>query len=502
MRSSTSRPVLLVAALAIVLCVAPARAARGVTRYVDCSAATSGDGSRRSPWNDLATANATALAPGDRLLLRRGATCAGPLAPTAAGSSEQPVQIGAYGAGPRPRVAGDEQDAVLLRNTSHTILRDLEVTNSGAEARRRGVHVVADGQLVEDVTVRGLYVHDVDGDLAKDSGGSAGIQVDVSGGGRFDGLVIERNRIADVSRSGIFVVAGSGTRPLAGEPWPGASTNVVVRSNRITRTGGDGIVAIGTVGAVLEDNVVSTGNLRGHDFTQPDRVCNAGIWTFDANDTLIQRNEVFDMRFSGCDGTGFDVDYAQDGTIVQYNYSHDNEGGFILLCTDDQPRRAEVRFNLSVDDGFAVTTSPCKFPSIGGYEGVRFYNNTIVGRNPLLGFQDHPTGTLFDAQHLEFHDNLFVARPPVTSPFPCGARCSHNLFFGMPPQGTDVIAADPRFVAPTRHGNGRRRVGMGFRLRRGSPAIGAGVAIPDSVSRDYFERAFDPAAPSIGMHQP
>lgn len=496
-----TRPLVLLT-LSFALCAGFASAAHAVTRYVDCSAPTSGDGSRLTPWNGLATANAAALAPGDRLLLRRGTVCAGPLAPIAAGSEQQPVRIGAYGSGARARIDATSEDAVLLRNTSHTVVRDLEVTNAGPEARRRGVHIVADGQVVRGLTVRGLFVHDVDGDLAKDGFGSGGIQGDVTAGGRFDGLLIEKNRIEDVSRSGISLPIGGGTRPRSGEPWPEASTNVVVRGNRLTRLAGDGVVALGTVGAVLEDNVVSTGNLRGKNFALPDRVCNAGIWTFNANDTLIQRNEVFDMRFNGCDGTGFDIDYAQDGTIVQYNYSHDNEGGFILLCTDDQPRRGEVRFNLSVNDGWAVAQAPCAFPHIGGFDGIRFHNNTFIGANPLLGFQNQRSGALFDAANLDFRNNLFVADPPIALPFPCGARCSNNLFFGMPPQGIDAITADPRLVAPSRKGNGRRRVGMGFRLRRGSPAIEAGVEVPGAVTLDYFGRPFDPTRPSIGIHQP
>ena len=496
-------PLVLAATLALLAscaCALDARAA--TTRYVDCSAPTSGDGSRLAPWNDLATANAAPLGPGDRLLLRRGTVCAGPLAPIAEGSEQQPVRIGAYGSGARPRVDATSEDAVLLRNTSFTIVRDLEVTNAGPEARRRGVHILADGQLVRGLTVRDLYIHDVDGDLAKDGFGSGGIQGDVANGGRFDGLLIEKNRIEDVSRSGIFLPIGGGTRPRSGEPWPEASTNVVVRGNRLTRLAGDGIVSLGTVGAVLEENVVSTGNLRGMSIYSGTPVCNAGIWTFSANDTVIQRNEVFDMRFNGCDGNGFDVDYEQDGTIVQYNYSHDNEGGFILLCTDDRPRTAQVRFNLSVNDAWAVAQSPCAFPRIGGFDGIRFHNNTFIGPNPLLSFQNLRSDSLLDTQNLDFRNNLFVADPPIARPFPCGAGCSNNLFFGMPAQGTDAITANPQLVAPSRSGNGRRRVGMGFRLRRGSPAIGAGVEVPDAVTQDYFGRTFDPAQPSIGMHQP
>src|SRR5262245_58170277 len=153
----------LAVALASIACSGFALEAGAVTHYVDCSAPTSADGTRRAPWNDLATANVAALAPGDRLLLRRGTVCAGPLAPIAEGSAQHPVRIGAYGVGRRPRIDATSEDALLLRNTSHTIVQDLEVTNAGPETRRRGVHLLADGQVVQGLTVRGLYVHDVDG---------------------------------------------------------------------------------------------------------------------------------------------------------------------------------------------------------------------------------------------------------------------------------------------------------------------------------------------------
>ena len=66
---------------------------------------------------------------------------------------------------------------------------------------------------------------------------------------RFDDLLIEGNRIADVSRSGIFIVGTADSdRPRAGQPWPAASTRVRVRANRLARLGGDGIVPLGTRG--------------------------------------------------------------------------------------------------------------------------------------------------------------------------------------------------------------------------------------------------------------
>lgn len=474
--------------------------------YVDCGAPAGGDGSWWRPFASLQEANAVVLAPGERLLLRRGSTCMGTLAPQGSGVAGRPIWIGAYGFGPRPRIVGNGQEAVLLRNTSHVVLEELDVSNPGATvARRRGVHVVADGVLVEDVTVRNLHIHDVDGDLRKDSGGSGGIQVDATSGGRFDGLRLFANRIENVSRSGIFIVGASGgSRPRAGQPWPEASTGVWVRGNHLDHLAGDGIVSTGTDGAVLEHNVVVDGNRAGSSWLGSNPVCDAGIWTFAANSTVIQYNEVSHMEFNGCDGTAYDVDYDQDGTIVQYNYSHDNEGAFILLCTDAQPRFAEIRYNLSIDDASTLSDAPCAIQSgnIGSLDGLRFYNNTIVSAKPMVTLEQIPLHSLAFAGNFQFKNNIVVATEPQTTPLACGNDCTNNLFFQLPASGTDAVVGDPEFVDPGRRGSGRLRVGSAFRLRPGSPAIGAGVLLPAAPPRDYFGHPVPTdAPPTLGISQ-
>jgi hypothetical protein len=477
--------------------------------YVDCGAAAAGDGSIVHPFDSLALANAHVLAPGERLLLRRGSECTGTLAPQGSGTAHQPVVIGAYGSGPMPRVTAAGEDAVLLANVSHVVVGDLDVTNPGTTpARRRGVHLLADGAVVRDVTVRDLWVHDVAGDLHKDSGGSGGIQVDAVGStvrGRFDGVQILDNRIEHVARSGIFVVGSAGgTRPRAGAPWPDASTHVVVRGNRLAHLAGDGIVPTGTDGAVVEHNVVVDGNAAATPWNGPSPVCNAGIWAFNANATLIQYNEVSHMQFNGCDGTGFDVDYDQDRTTVQYNYSHDNAGGFILLCTDANPRAAEVRYNLSVDDAATLSDAPCAIGSgnIGSLDAVRFFDNTIVSARPVATLEDIPVTTLFSPGNFVFANNVVVATGAGGDPLACGDRCTNNLYFGLPPSGTSAVTGDPRFVDATRRIAGRLAEGAAFRVRRGSPAIGAGVALPGAPMYDYFgTRVPTATAPTVGFAQ-
>jgi hypothetical protein len=368
------------------------------------------------------------------------------------------------------------------------------------------VRLLASGTVVRDVTVRNLWVHDVAGDLAKDFGGSGGIQVDVTGTnplGRFDGVQIVGNRIEHVARSGIFIVGSAGgPRPRAGEPWPEASTHVVVRGNRLAHLAGDGIVPTGTDGAVVEHNVVVDGNAAGTPWNGPNPVCNAGIWAFHANSTLIQFNDVSHMQFNGCDGTGYDVDYDQDGTIVQYNSSHDNAGGFILLCTDANPRKAEVRYNLSVDDAATLSDAPCGIVSgnVGTLSNVRFFNNTIVAAQPVATLELIPLPTLFEPGDFVFANNIVVATAPQTEPLACGDHCTNNLFSGLPPSGTAAVTGDPRFVGADHTFGPRLGEAGAYRVRRDSPAIAAGMLLPGAPPLDFFgTRVPTDDPPTIGF---
>jgi len=342
----------------------------GTDYHIDCNSTTASEGTIDARWSDLQSASSITLEPGDRLLLRRGTTCIGMLKPQGSGAVDNRILIGAYGEGALPRIdaQGIHSAAVHLDDMSHVVVRDLEITNPGNLSEpHRGVYLTSTAAVVTNVEIRDLYIHDVTGlvtfsGTAKRGGAIIADSSFVTPQTQFDGVLIENNRIEDVGRSGIYfdgTSAGSGDRPRASEEWPAGGQGVIIRGNILERLQGDAIVAHGTAGAIIEGNVVRVGNLAGRDWLSPDRNCAAGIWTWNSINTLIQRNEVSGYRFGqsatdGCDGTGFDIDNEQEGTIIQYNYSHNNEGGFILLCSDDEPHAAEVRYNLSVDDGKVI----------------------------------------------------------------------------------------------------------------------------------------------------
>jgi len=90
--------------------------------YVNCSAATDGDGTQASPWNSLSGANATIFRPGDQLLFKRGTTCQGALSPAGSGSSDAPIVIDVYGTGTQPIIDGGTNNAVISLTGQQDIL--------------------------------------------------------------------------------------------------------------------------------------------------------------------------------------------------------------------------------------------------------------------------------------------------------------------------------------------------------------------------------------------
>ena len=74
----------------------------------------------------------------------------------------------------------------------------------------------------------------------------------------------------------------------------------------------------------------------------------AGIWPWDCDDTVIQFNEVSGLKGTK-DGEAFDSDAYTRNTLFQYNYTHDNDGGFLLICCSDNTGTV-VRYNISQND--------------------------------------------------------------------------------------------------------------------------------------------------------
>jgi hypothetical protein len=94
----------------------------------------------------------------------------------------------------------------------------------------------------------------------------------------------------------------------------------------------------------------------------------------------IQFNESHHNRTGGqIDGGGFDLDHNTSNSIMQYNYSHDNEGAGFLLAqspgSDDHTDNI-VRYNISEND---ARKSPrhSGLHVWGAVRNLEMYNNTV-----------------------------------------------------------------------------------------------------------------------------
>ena len=340
------------------LCCFPLMGAAQTTYYVDAvKGKNTQDGlSPSTALKTLKEASALKLTPGDSLLLKSGQTFKGQLVLQGQGNKEQPIVVSKYGGETKPIIAaeGKYNAGVYLKNVSYYTIENLAISNMGQErkAKRYGVFLYLENYgVAKNITIQNLYVYDVNGSLIKKQGGTGAIHTVCAKGrvkSRFDNLVIQHNHIYNCGRNGIWL-RGNTNR----EQW-NPSTGVRIAYNLMEQVPGDGIVIIGTDGAVVEYNT-----MKDSPDVMPVQDAAAGIWPWSADNTLIQFNEVSGHK-AKWDGQGFDSDWNCKNTTIQYNYSHDNYGGFLLVCNNgssiNTPGNSgtintQVRFNVSINDG-------------------------------------------------------------------------------------------------------------------------------------------------------
>lgn len=469
----------------------------GATYFVD---AQSGDDrnagtSPTTAWATLERVNGQSFQPGDRIQFKAGTRYRGQFKPQGSGrlvdGKAVPISVGTYGAGPRPRLDGEGLvlDTVLLRNVEFWELEGLEITNLGTNRApwRTGVRIVADGYgAMRHIRLRNLEVHDVNGDLRKSQEG-CGIYFESRGGNEshFDDLIIENCHVFRTDRNGICQRGSGRTR----------SVGVVILGNLLEDIGGDAIKLWGSNGARVERNIVHGGRQRCADAA-------AGIWPFDCDDTLIQFNEVSGMKGT-IDGQGFDSDYRCRRSIFQYNYSHDNEGGFMLICSPGNSycEGTVVRYNISQNDGI---NSARVFHFGGGASNTWIYNNLIyVGPRqdlPLLSFTEWNGG---NARDTHFCNNIFFVDGRVTYRWGRSTRNAfeNNVFFGnhvAPPEDPHAITNRPPLRAPGTGTDGLDSL-AGYRLQPGAD-FARGRFIQSNGGRDFFGNALPvDRPPRIGV---
>lgn len=491
--------------------------AYGPAYYVDSQ---NGDDSRsgtspQTAWKTLSKVNRTEFEPGTRILLKAGSIWNEALVPRSSGTADGLIVIDKYGEGPKPIINGDGDGAgILLSNLEYIEVRNLEVTNtSDMESSRRGVYVTAGGQTAPGVYDEGGYsrhiylinldVHDVTATAGERwAGGIVFLSLVSENPTAFEDVLVEGCTVKGTAANGISFVSNYNNR--VGVSWGAEdyfpSKNVVFRNNYIADVGGDGLYVNCVDGPLMEYNTVTNTSWAGD-------IAYAGMWPHNSTGAVMQYNEAYGVRKVGGDGQGFDVDINCERTVVQYNYSHDNEGGFLLLCTDGLEdgfnRDITVRYNISQNDKDAL------FTLSGPISNVKIYNNTFYveeGVTPaprVVGSYNWATSD-GNPQNVRFTNNIFYMNGDGQDFIvdPANIVFDTNVFYGdydfsaLP--AVNTITEDPLFVDA-----GSGRIGLdtveGYKLRGDSPCIDAGKSLSNAGGQDYFGAAVPQGSkPDIG----
>ncbi|MCU1528940.1 MAG: LamG protein [Frondihabitans sp.] len=491
-----------VAALALVgvpLVSASSASASCTTYYVSSSSGSDSNSgcSTASPWLTLANVNSTTFTAGNQILFQAGGSWTGELQPQGSGASGSPIIISSYGTGAAPIIAGGgAAAAVYLHDQQYWTVENLEITNvSSTQGSRAGFLAYNDGTgILNSIHLVNNTIDNVDGywgssDPQPVATSAIGFETtDSNATANWNDVLIQGNTLTHDDAGGIYIGSPVGLNRNI------TSTNVVIQNNTITDAGGNSIVCVFCSAPLIQYNVDTDSGYR---------FSGAALWEGWSNNAVWQYNEVARNWRALFDGEAFDIDNNNTNTTIQYNYTHDNPWGFMEFCcssTFGALGTSIVRDNISQNDG----ASNAVFSTLGGLETgatAQIYNNTVYmapGDNGSVTNGAPPTGS-----SISFTNNLIYKLG--TGGYSSGNMTwSHNLMYGNHPtsEPTDAakITADPLLVNPGRAGSGLATASV-YKLRSGSPALGAGAVVSGNGGLDYFGNAVSStAAPNIGAY--
>ena len=357
-----------------------------------------------TPFLTLDKINNLTINPGDKILLEKGSVFDNQFLhlKNCGDIKGEPVEVASYGDGDRPPFIntngkgiwfqdygvtldysghvykGNVSSSVLLYDTENIIVKDIEIANkedfttlqnytAPDKMDRTGVAVVAQNRgTLHSITLKNLFVHDVNGNVYNKHMNNGGIYMtafkpadeEKTGVARYDGVTVEGCYVKDVSRWGIAVGytyrhADFASKFLDEETFrKSGNENILITGNYLKNVGGDAITPMYALKPLVEHNVSDSCALEMNDryYRKPGKRMGkvaAAIWPWKCKDALLVYNEAVDTKLNQ-DGMAYDAD-SGDGTTYKYNYSRLNEGGCIMFCLGEAVNNTFTD-NVSYDD--------------------------------------------------------------------------------------------------------------------------------------------------------
>lgn len=350
-----------------------------ITYYISPSGNDAASGTSASTaWRSISKLNTVNLAPGTVVLFEGNQTYSGRIYLDAmdANNETNPVIISTYGSG-KALIQSGATNGLYAYNTKGIHVSNLIFEGPGPSATTiDGVMFYTDlsgGVKLGNIQLKNVEVRQY---------GKNGIILYASAPNTgYKDVLIDSTHVHDIRENGILI-SGYTAQNYAG--W--GHQNVSIKHTEVNNiTGyadptthrGSGIILGQTDNGLIEYSVAHhTGSANTH--------CGGpgGIWVYDSNAITIQYCESYsNSSGSGCDGLGFDLDGGVTNSVLQYNYSHDNDGAGYLLGQYDNARPWKnniVRYNISENDGRTNAGGITLFKGANTVmNGCQIYHNTI-----------------------------------------------------------------------------------------------------------------------------
>jgi len=368
---------------------------QATTYYISPSGNDNNAGTSTSTaWKTIAKVNSRTFAAGDSILFEGSQTFSGQLNfDNESGTPTSPITVSSYGTGratlsnPTMGVTGSPSNGLRIYNCAGFNINNLILVGPGNVGDRwdENTGILLHSHLGSGVRLVYFRINNLE--VSNYSGRGIWVLGDDYSG--FRDVHITNCVLHHIGTHGINTGCNK---------WPmsqSSHNDFYIADNtmyHITGVGtrdphsGNGIVLSALNGALIEFNqAYSCGYNEMSGGGGP-----LGIWCWETENAVFQFNEVHHQQTLAGDGGGFDLDGGSSFCNMQYNYSHDNFGGDLLMQFS-RSRSAHdyiYRYNMNANQGLLNDMGALTFYTDKGGQpyNVDVYNNTFyVGPDALPG---------------------------------------------------------------------------------------------------------------------
>ncbi len=300
----------------------------------------SGESPERA-WRSVDRVNKQQLKAGDLVLFQAGQTFKGSIyiPSTEGGTLDKPVVISTYGRNKRrATILSGSKAGVDIAQTAGVAITNLNFVGGGKGNSWPGIWVHNDrnNQKLQYLHIRNVHVRNY---------GREGIKIAIKGrNSHLDIVKIEDVAVYDNVYGGL---KATGSKHNANNQWMIHNVRAYNNPGSKSESGvsGSGIFIADVQDAVVQNSVAYNNGKAGK--------APVGIWAAGSNRVVFQYNESHHNRTTAIsDGGGFDFDWDVHNSVMQYNYSHDNDGpGFLIYAGSHHSSGNVIRYNVSQNDG-------------------------------------------------------------------------------------------------------------------------------------------------------